>query len=511
MILDLRLVSRYLGLLLLVLSGAIFAVGIFSGIDYVLGDLRDAGELYATMISALTGAVLGGVLYRRGPNKGEIIGQREAMLLVAMSWIIGAALAAMPFRLWAAMRPDAHITPHPFDSFVNCYFEAMSGLTTTGATVVEAIGTLPRGMLLWRASTHWLGGLGIVVLFVAVLPMLGVGGRRVYRIEAPGPTPEGVTPRIQDTARILWLIYCGLTMAEVIALRVCGMGWFDSVCHTFATLATGGFSTLDTSIAGFSSTAIHLVIIVFMVLAGVNFGLYHQVIQGRWRDALRDPELRVYLSILLVATGIIAFCLLRNPPAGAEFQGAGATVQHALFQTVAIQTTTGFCSADFDLWGFVPKAVLLTLMFIGASAGSTGGGIKVVRIMIAAKVMLAELEHVYRKNVVRTVKIGRSAIEPGLKINTLVYLCGIVLLFIIGTVLLRMLEASNGIDMATAASASAATLNNIGPGLAAVGATQNYAWFTDPSKIVLCVLMVVGRLEMFTIIVLFSPRFWRGE
>ena len=511
MILNFRIVSHNLGLLMLVLSGLMLVVGVIGGVDFLLGDPKEEGEFQAMAISAVVGALVGSILFAAGSRRRQLIGQREALLLVAMSWLMGAAVAAVPFRLWAIMRPDAGIHPHAFDSFVDCYFESMSGLTTTGATVLDAIGTLPRSLLLWRATTHWLGGLGIVVLFVAVLPILGVGGRRVYRIEAPGPTPDGVTPRIQDTARILWLIYCGLTVAEICALRICGMNWFESVCHTFATLATGGFSTLDSSIAGFPSMAIHIVIIVFMVLAGINFGLYHQLIRRQWRSVLRDPELRVYVGIILAATAVITFCLLRRPPAGAGFQGTGATVQHALFQVVSVQTTTGFCSADFDLWGFVPKAVLLTLMFIGASAGSTGGGIKVTRIIIAAKVILAELEHVYRKNVVRTVKVGASTIDPGLKINTLVYVCGIVSLFIVGTVLLKLFEGGNGIDITTAATASAATLNNIGPGLAKVGATQNYAWFGAPSKVVMCVLMAVGRLEMFTIVVLFSPRFWRGD
>ncbi|MCH8967199.1 MAG: TrkH family potassium uptake protein, partial [Planctomycetes bacterium] len=397
-----------------------------------------------------------------------------------------------------------------------CYFEAISGLTTTGATVVQTLGTLPRGLLLWRALTNWLGGLGIVVLFVAVLPMLGVGGRRVYRIEAPGPTPDGVTPRIQDTARILWLIYCGFTLAEILALKAFGMTWFNAVCHTLATLATGGFSTSDASIAGFDSVGIHLVIIVFMVLAGVNFSLYYRLLHSRrlseWREVVRDPELRLYLAIMAVATIIVTISLLHNrPDQSAAYATVSSTASHALFQVVAIQTTTGFCSADFDTWGFVAKTTLLVLMFVGGSAGSTGGGIKVVRILIAAKVILAELEHVYRRNVVRSVKVGSSAIDAGLKINTLVYIGGIAILFVMGTVALMLLESSNGIDIKTAATASAATLNNIGPGLARVGATQNYAWFCASSKIVMSVLMLLGRLEIFAIAVLFSPRFWRSE
>jgi trk system potassium uptake protein TrkH len=412
------------------------------------------------------------------------------------------------------MRAQAATEPHDFDTFVDCYFEAMSGLTTTGATIVQAISTIPRSLLLWRSMIQWLGGLGIVVLFVAVLPMLGVGSRRIYRIEAPGPSPEGVKPRIADTARILWMIYLGLTIAEILALKVCGMGWFDAVCHTFTTLATGGFSTQDASIGAYSSAAIQIVIIVFMIFAGVNFGLYHQLIQRQWRTVRKDPELRVYLTIILVATAIVTISLLRSGSRVEASLGEPATfptvVRHALFQTVSLQTTTGYGSADFDQWGFAAKATLLILMFVGASAGSTGGGIKVARVMIAAKVLLAEIEHVYRPKVVRPVKIGKTTIDPELKLNTVIYVLGIALLFAVGTVLLMLFESGKGVDITSAASASAATLNNIGPGLARVGAMQNYAWFTAPSKIVMSVLMLLGRLEMFTILVLFTPRFWRA-
>lgn len=513
--LELRAVTRLLGLLILVLSALIAAIAFFAVLQP--GGLADHhADFRALLASAFIGALLGGGLFLVGRKMSEgQLGQREALLVVSLSWLLGAAVAAMPFFLWSAFRPDSGDVKHDFDTFVNCYFEAMSGLTTTGATVVQSIGTLPPSLLLWRALTHWLGGLGIIVLFVAVLPMLGVVSRRIYRIEAPGPSPEGVRPRIQDTARILWMIYSGLTIAEIVALRLCGMNWFESVCHTFATLATGGFSTQDASIAAFPSAGVQIVIIVFMVLAGINFGLYHQLIRRQWRSVRKDPELRLYLTIILVATVIVTISLLRHPAGSAgAVEGSGSasgTVRDALFQVVAIQTTTGFCSADFDTWDFAAKATLLVLMFVGASAGSTGGGIKVMRIMIAAKVLLAEIEHVYRPKVVRPVKIGKGTIDADLKRNILAYLLGIAFLFAVGTVLLMLFEAWQGIDITTAATASAATLNNIGPGLARVGATHNYAWFTDPSKIVMCILMLLGRLEIFAVIVLFSPRFWKSE
>jgi len=513
MILEFRVVSRHLAHLLFVMSALIMGVGVCGLVVHLTGGSAGTLEVEVMFLAAGSGAMLGLLLFRLGKTGAELIGQREALVLVALSWLIGAALAALPFWYWAHLDTDPSLWPHDFDNYVNCYFEAMSGLTTTGATVVQKIGTLPKSLLMWRAITHWLGGLGIVVLFVAVLPMLGVGSRRLYRIEAPGPTPEGVTPRMRDTARVLWLIYVGLTVVETIALRVCGMTWFDAVCHTFATLATGGFSTLDASVAGFNSTSIEIVIIVFMVLAGVNFGLYHQLLRRHWRHVWEDRELRVYLGILLVASIIVSISLLRHRPAVMDGQalGIGATVRDAVFQVVSIQTTTGFCSEDFDTWGFVAKATLLVLMFVGASAGSTGGGIKVVRVLIAFKVILAELEHMYRPKVVRTVKVGATVVDPELRLNTLVFVLGIAALFAGGTILLMVFDGHQGIDITTAASASAATLNNIGPGLARVGATQNYAWFSDASKVVMSALMVLGRLEMFTIIVLFTPRFWRSR
>lgn len=515
MILDVRGTLRHLGFLLFGISAFILLMAVFAAGDRALGGRTDSADFRALLATVFVGTILGGLLVLIGRKGAEALGQREALLLVALGWLAGAGLAAIPFRAWAALRPDAGVVPHSFDLYVNCYFEAMSGFTTTGATVLQSVATLPRSLLLWRATTHWLGGLGIVVLFVAVLPMLGVGGRRVYRVEAPGPSPEGVMPRIQDTARILWFIYLGLTIAEIVALKACGMSWFDSICHTMATLATGGFSTVDSSIAGFQSNAVHLVIIAFMILAGVNFGLYQQLLHRRWRTVLQDAELRTYLVIMCIATVIVTVSLLRREAGLGGTGGQGISladgVRDGLFQVVSIQTTTGFCSADFDTWGFAAKATLLTLMFIGASAGSTGGGIKVVRIIIAAKVLLAELEHVYRPKVVRSVKIGQTTIDADLKRSTLVYILSIAILFAIGTVALMLFESDQGIDITTAATASAATLNNIGPGLAKVGATHNYAWFGTPSKVVMCALMALGRLEMFAIIVLFSPRFWRSE
>jgi len=504
------LVVRQIGLLVLVLSAVILAVALFSAADWWSGYAEEREACRALTLSAVIGALLGAAAWRWVGSRGEL-GRREALLLVACSWFIGAALSAAPYRLWAALAPpDAGAGRADFSNGFNCYFEAMSGLTTTGATTLTAIATVPRSLLLWRATTHWLGGLGIIVLFVAVLPALGVGGRRLFRVESPGPAPEGVRPRIQDAARALWLIYSGLTLLEIVILWLCGMPLFESVCHTFATLATGGFSTVDASIAAWPSHAVHVVIIVFMLLAGVNFGLYHHVMLGRWRRALHDAELHAYVGIMVAATIVVTVVCLVVRPASMIGLPWGVVVRDAAFQVVSIQTTTGFCTADFDSWGPTAKAILVALMFVGGSAGSTGGGMKVIRVIIVAKVAAADLEQAFRPNVVRTVRVGGQAVDGEMKLATLVYVLAILACCALGGLGLLVIEHDNGIDPTTAFTAAAATLNNIGPGLGLAGATKNYAWFSDSSKVVMCILMAVGRLELFTIAVLFLPAFWKA-
>lgn len=512
---NLRTVISQLGVLLLVLSTAILVMAGWAGIELLGGALSELLAVRAFLFTALVGASAGVGLWGLARRKAGELGRREALLLVALSWLVGAALSALPYRFWAAMETDAERYDLAFRSFVNCYFEAMSGLTTTGATVLTRVDTLPRSLLLWRSLTHWLGGLGIVVLFVAVLPMLGVGGKRLFRVEAPGPTAEGVRPRIQETARALWMIYLGLTIAEIALLRLMGLGFFDAVCHTFATLATGGFSTKNASIGEIDSLPVDIVIIVFMVLAGVNFGLYYNGLRGQWRNVLRDPELRTYLGLLLVTSAVVVACLWENyieTTAGRHAEPSlGAAVRHGVFQVVSIQTTTGFCTANFDVWPFVPKAILVTLMFVGASGGSTGGGIKVIRIVIAVKVLLAEVERIFRPTVVRPIRVGKTTVDSDLRQGVVAYVLIILLLFGLGTCALMLIEGPEAMDITTAATASAATLNNIGPGLARVGAIENFSWFADASKVVMSVLMALGRLEVFAILVLFMPRFWRGD
>ena len=519
---NLRLVLRQLGLLLLVLGGCLGAVTGVEAAQWEGGSLAEPRATLALGVSMVISGGLGGTLYllcrprRELEHVAELPGRREALLLVALSWAVGGAVSAVPYFLWANLVAAGGATDgHPFESAVRCYFEAVSGLTTTGASVLSDIEALPRGILLWRSLTQWLGGLGIVVLFVAVLPTLGVGGKKLFQAEAPGPTQPGVRPRIRDTARALWLIYLGLTVALTLLLWSLGMTLFDAVCHTFTTLATGGFSNYNASVAHYDSAAIDLVVVLFMVFAGINFGLYYQVLRGRFKGVWKDPELRLYLGLLLGAGFVVAGAIYGTSftTLGGKQVDAGAweAIRYGLFQVASIHTSTGYATADFDQWAFLPQAVLVTLMFIGGSAGSTAGGIKVIRVLVVFRVLVAEIEKAFRPTVVRPIKVGKAAVSPELRQALLVYVLTVLALFGLGAVALMLLEPAGAIDFTTAATAAAATLNNIGPGLGMVGPTNNFGFFSEPSLAVMTVLMVLGRLEVYAVLALLLPRFWTAE
>ncbi|MDP7070356.1 MAG: TrkH family potassium uptake protein [Phycisphaerales bacterium] len=457
-----------------------------------------------------------GVLPSPAAGRPYRMSRKDAALVTTGSWVIGAAIAATPFLIWAGLATDVP-ADHPFHSAVDCYFEAMSGLTTTGATVLTDIESLPRSLLLWRSLIQWLGGLGILVLFVAILPGLGTAAKKLFRIESPGPDPEGVRPTIKQTARRLWTLYAGLTAAQIILLLATGMDLFDAANHTFTTLATGGFSTRNASISRPESLGAEIVLILFMVIAGSNFTVLLAFLKGRWKSALKDTEFRIYLLCLLGGTAIVTAAIVGHGTPlvlsnGSEVAATGGeSLRAAAFTVVSQQTTTGYATFDFDLWPFAAKAMIIVLMFVGGSAGSTAGGVKVVRIWISLRVLWGELERFFRPDVVRPLKVSGQVIDREQKLNVVTYVLGTILLLGIGAVVLQALEAeSTGCGFATAATASLATICTVGPGLDRVGAIQNYAWFSDASKVFMCFLMLVGRLEVFVILVLFHPRFWRN-
>ncbi|MFC1736870.1 TrkH family potassium uptake protein [Candidatus Hydrogenedentota bacterium] len=477
--------------------------------------------LGATMISALGFAV-----YDHGPDTGvlamsiaicvvlgcalrfafrnhrhDAMRHKEGFAVVALGWIFLAGLGALPFYLYE--------TPQ-FPTYIDCYFEAMSGFTTTGASVLTDIEALPRGILFWRSLTHWLGGMGIIVLTLAILPMLGVGGMQLFKAEVPGPTSERFLPRIGQTAKVLWGVYLLLSAVETVLLMFGGMNLFDALCHTFGTMATGGFSTKNTSIAHFNSVYIEVVIIVFMFLAGTNFALHFRALTGNLKCFWRDMEFRTYTCIVIVIIGVLTIANFAPVTALIEdndlnYDSIGTSLRTASFQALSIMTTTGFVTADFDQWPHLCRFLLLALMFLGACAGSTGGGMKVVRFMLIFKKAKREIRRLIYPSGVFSIKIGGKAVDEdvvsGVTGFFILYMC----IFALGTAFMAVL----GLNLTSAIASIAATLGNIGPGLGSVGAVRNYAHIPLVGKAFLSLMMLLGRLEIYTVIILLVPEFWR--
>jgi trk system potassium uptake protein TrkH len=439
----------------------------------------------------LASAALGAVVYWlfRQPRPREL-SHREGMAVVGLSWAVAGLLGGVPLFFSGELA-----------SFTDAVFESTSGFTTTGASVLTQVESAAKGVLFWRALTHWLGGMGFVVLSLAILPLLGVGGMQLYRAEVPSPTPDRLAPRLADTASVLWKVYAGLTAAEALLLMACGLDWFEALCQAFATMATGGFSTRSASIAGFESAAVEWVVALFMVLAGMNFSLhFHLFRRKRLRAWWNDEEWRFYIGVfagfaLLVAAGLWA-------AAGA---GLGEGLRLAAFQTATILTTTGFATADYSLWPTWCLGLLLPLMFVGGSAGSTGGGPKVMRVLVVLKQSASELRRLVHPRVVAPVRLNGRTVERQV-VSSVYSFMG---LYLGVFVVIGLILAGLGLDLVDAFSAAIACLGNIGPGLGSVGPAGNYAHLSDAAKWLLSLAMIVGRLEIYTVLVLLVPDFWR--
>ncbi len=480
---NLRPLLRFLGRLLAVLAAAeIFPV--FCCLGY--GEYRAALAFLAT--AALTGGV-GWILIRAGGQAGELY-RREGILIVVGGWVLASLFGALPYLLTGTL-------DHPVDAL----FESASGFTTTGASVLTEIESAGRGILFWRSFTQWLGGMGIIVLFVALLPELGPGARFLYKLEVPGPTAETLHPRVHDTALNLWKIYLLLSASQIGLLLVAGLDLYDAMTHTFSTMSTGGFSPRNTSVGAFGSPAVEVIVIVFMVLAGANFSLYHGLRRHHGRKLLEDSEFRIYLALMLLASVAICVSLMahgEHPPWPRAFLDS-------VFQVVSITTTTGFATADFDAWPSVARVLLLVLMFVGGCAGSTAGGIKVMRLVIGMKAALREVRSIFSPSSVRAVfSRGKPVPEPVVS-----SVAGFLILYFASWFAGVVLLAVGDVDLETAMSASIATLGNIGPGLHAVGPSGNFAFFDWWQKVVMVVLMWIGRLEVYAIAAVATVAFWR--
>jgi trk system potassium uptake protein len=409
---------------------------------------------------------------------------------VTLAWLAAAVAGAAPFLLHGSL-----------DSPVDAFFESMSGFTTTGATLLGRIEAEPHAILLWRSLTQWLGGLGIVVLVVAIAPATGMATHRVFFAELSGVTADRLTPRIADTAKILWGIYVAFTAVGFVAFAAAGMGPFDAINHILTTIATGGFSTRTSSIAAFDSLAIELVAIVFMVLGGVNFALYWRALRGA--ESLRPqlPELRAYLMILVVATAVVTLSLVASDTA----ISVADALRDSAFTVVSITTSTGFITADFEEWDPLGQLVMLMLMFVGGCAGSTAGGMKVIRVLLLGKTAAQEIERQVRPTTVQVLRVGGRVFSEEVRKGILAFFSLYVLIVAGGTIVM----AAIGVDATTAVSSVIASLNIIGPGLGEVGATENYAAIPSGGLWFLSALMLAGRLEVFTVLVLLTPSFWR--
>jgi trk system potassium uptake protein TrkH len=480
---NFRPALRFLGRLILLLAGTELAPAVCAAL------YRDWSDVTAFIgCAALTG-ICGFGLLLLGRSTGQVY-RREGILIVVGGWVLASVFGAIPYLVTGTFL-------NPMDAL----FESASGFTTTGASVMTDIESSSRAILFWRSMTQWLGGMGIIVLFVALLPELGPGARFLYKLEVPGPTAEALQPRIRDTAAILWKIYLMLTVAETVLLMLAGLDLYDAITHTFSTLSTGGFSPRNTSVAAFPSPWVHLIVILFMILAGANFSLFFGLRLRRNWNLFRDTEFRLYVQILGAATLVMAADLLWHE----TYENPFRALLDSGFQVVSMMTTTGFATADFDRWPILSCLILVVVMFVGGCAGSTAGGLKVMRMVIGVRYALREVRLIFSPNTVLKIFIGGTVV-PELVVASV---AGFFILYLTTWGLGSMILALGSPDLVTAATAAAATLGNIGPGLRAVGPTANYEFFSSFHKGVMVLLMWLGRLEIYSIAALFTRAFWR--
>lgn len=441
--------------------------------------------IYSSLITLVAGATFLSFTYKAKKQ----VGKREGYIIVSIVWIFFSFFGSLPFVISQAI-PSYH----------DAFFETMSGFTTTGASILNNIEELPHGILFWRSLTQWLGGMGIVVLSLAILPAFGIGGMTLFSAEAPGVTTEKINPKIKDTARILWNVYLVFTLIEMFLLMFGGMNFFDAINHSLTTMATGGYSTKQTSIAYWDSPYIHYIITFFMILAGTNFSLSYFAIAGKPGKMFRNEEFKFYILIILTATTLLTAGLMLTSDLGLE-----KSFRNAIFQVVSIVTTTGFATDDYLLWAPVLTAIIFLLFFIGGSTGSTGGGIKVMRIVLLLKNSYYELRRLIHPNAVIPVRYNKKSVNQQIITNVLAFFFLYVAVFVFSCLVIMLFVD----DFDTAMGAVASSLGNIGPGLGAVGPVENYAFLHPAAKWFLSFLMLLGRLELFTIIVILSPAFWK--
>ncbi|WP_417590017.1 TrkH family potassium uptake protein [Owenweeksia hongkongensis] len=477
------MIASIMGTLLILVSG-MMAISIFVALYY-----REAwlNLLIASSVTAAAGITLR--LMRDDKNRD--VRKRDGFLIVSMGWLLMSLFGSLPFVIGGAI-PD----------FIDAFFETVSGFTTTGATILTDIEAMPKALLFWRSMTHWLGGMGIIVLTIAILPLLGVGGMQLFVAESPGVTPDKMHPRITETAKRLWIIYFALTAIEAVMLWIAGMGLFDAVNHAMATMATGGFSTKNASIAFYDSPAIHYIITLFMFLAGVNFTMLYFGFTGKVGRIFKNEEFRVYALNMLIMSIIVSFGLAVYGDYGVE-----EAIRSGFFQVASIITTTGFITDNYLLWPNFLIMIIFVLFFSGGSTGSTSGGLKTMRVIVMIKNSLLELRRQIHPTAVIPVRFNGKAVPQNITNTIAAFVLIYLIIFFGGTLVMSMI----GLDFMSAVGSVAASLGNIGPGLGSVGPVDNFAHIVPEGKLFLSFLMLMGRLELFTILILFMPYFWRNR
>ncbi|MBP7219102.1 MAG: TrkH family potassium uptake protein [Paludibacteraceae bacterium] len=482
--LNIKIIIRTLGFLLLFQS---FFMLLASFVSFLYNE-SDVQPILLSAGITLTVALIA-ILSISKPT--EPIGKREAYLVVALVWVVFSLFGLLPFLLSGSI-----------PSFTDAFFETMSGFTTTGATILTDVESLSHGLLFWRSIIQWLGGMGIIVLSLAILPLLGMGGMQLFVAEVPGPTKDKLHAKVSFTAKALWGIYVVLTASQALFLWLGGMDLFDGICHSFTTMATGGFSTKNASIAYWNSPLIEYIIIVYMFLAGVNFSLYFSFLQGNFSKIFKNEELKYYLSFVLVFTLLVVCSIVFYTPE--LVISVEQIIRHSLFQVVSLFTTTGFATYDYLLWSQFTWMLLIVTMLFGASAGSTSGGIKLVRIVLLLKNSYYEFKRLLHPNAIIPVRYNEKVVMPQMMTNVLAFVALYITILVIGMIML----GAFGMNFDEAVGSAVTALSNVGPSLGSLGPSSNFAAISLPAKWVMSFLMLIGRLELFTVLVILTPTFW---
>ena len=477
--------------------------GLFMLIAVPISLYYKESEALEILWAGLTTLFIGALLYLFTRNNNKNLQKKDGYLIVTFGWVMLTLTGTLPYLFTQSI-------PH----FPDALFEAISGYSTTGASILRDIEAMPKGILFWRSATHWIGGMGIIVLTIAILPMLGIGGMQLFMAEAPGPSADKMHPRITETAKRLWLIYFILTFSEMLLLKIAGMGWFDAANHAMATMSTGGFSTKNASLAHWNHLPwIQYIVIIFMFIAGANFLMSYFVLKGKFIKVIKNEEFKFYffgvIGIVLVVSLLIFFyqdplliSSISHPKPFGELEHA---IRHGAFQVISVITTTGFVSADYTMWNSFATVIIFSLFFLGGSAGSTSGGVKIVRHIIMIKNALLEFKKILHPHAIIPVRYNDNAVQEKVVFNILSFFILYMGIFITSSILLSFM----GLDILTAFGAAASSLGNIGPAFGKLSPVDHYAWLSDTAKVFISFLMLIGRLELFTVLVILTPYFWK--